>query len=184
MSLLRLKSATVHPIRQDRQDQVVSCKAALFQAAADQGVSIGQNFLDFGNGVLHRLMAQWTKKAPAKTRAVHAATKGASDLSNVPDRVADEQALAAAVHLAARQLAAGIVDTQSAASTGEPIDSGGMSLRQLYLVKAIVLHAGFLNRLDDRDNPLLQCSKSRLSGRRFARLWFGVTTALHSVRPH
>ena len=56
--------------------------------------------------------------------------------------------LTARVNLAPRQLTARVVDRHATASTGEPIDGCGMALRLLDCFQAIVLHSGFLNRLN------------------------------------
>ena len=68
---------------------------------------------------------------------------------STPQEVAPAGALAATLGLAPRQLTAGVVDWHATASSREPINGCGVALWSLDGVQAIVLHAGFLDRLND-----------------------------------
>ena len=62
--------------------------------------------------------------------------------------------LAAAVDLAARQLAAGSIDAPLLKSAGEAVDGPVMMCGPLDLVQAIVFHAGVLHWLDQAEPDL------------------------------
>jgi hypothetical protein len=59
---------------------------------------------------------------------------------------------ASAVDLASRQFTARVIDRRATMSAGEAIDGSGVAFGLLDFVQAIVLHAGFLDRLDPRSH--------------------------------
>jgi len=67
----------------------------------------------------------------------------------------------------------GVIDQRGTAATGESVDCSGVTLGSLNCVQAIVLHAGFLDRLNHREVGLpatLRAAK-------------GLTTKAHWLPP-